>query len=254
MLASDKKTNNYFSAVLVCALLAVAAVPRATKAAPQFPRAEKELEIIRQRLAEMEAELKSEPADLTNSDGIKRQLKSMVGVDQYVRNLVMDTLSGKHDLGGDEETAYRTRLYEFLGEIDSPNTETLEKILDTRGGRWFTISVFGTESAHQAWLIAQHADRKPDFQRRVLAAMQALPKGEVDMKDLAFLTDRLAVKDGRPQEYGTQKECAEQRARLQNHEGTDLKVVDENRRRVGLSSLDESLREMEQYCRHTGAR
>jgi hypothetical protein len=83
------------------------------------------------------------------------------------------------------------------------NGDRLSEILDDHG--WPTISSVGAEAARRAWLIAQHADRQLDVQRRSLALMTtAVDAGEADPQHLAMLQDRVLVNEGRPQIYGTQ--------------------------------------------------
>jgi hypothetical protein len=83
------------------------------------------------------------------------------------------------------------------------NGDRLAEILDSRG--WPTISSVGTEAARRAWLIAQHADRQLDLQRRALALMtRAVEADEADPQHLAMLWDRVLVNEGRLQIYGTQ--------------------------------------------------
>lgn len=54
-----------------------------------------------------------------------------------------------------------------------------------------------------AWLLAQHSE--PEAQRGFLTFLEiAVKAGEASPSDLAYLTDRIASRDGRPQLYGTQ--------------------------------------------------
>jgi hypothetical protein len=83
------------------------------------------------------------------------------------------------------------------------NADRLAEILDIHG--WPTNGMVGAEAARRAWLIAQHADRQLDLQRRALALMAAaVEAGEADPAQLGMLHDRLLVNEGRPQIYGTQ--------------------------------------------------
>ena len=51
----------------------------------------------------------------------------------------------------------------------------------------------------------KHADRDPEFQARCLALLvNAGERGDVRLLDVAYLTDRVRVKQGRPQLYATQ--------------------------------------------------
>ncbi|MER6768958.1 DUF6624 domain-containing protein [Streptomyces bacillaris] len=70
---------------------------------------------------------------------------------------------------------------------------------------WPTADQVGEEAARAAWLIAQHADRQLDVQRRALQLMQqAVSAGTAGLRELAFLRDRTRVNEGREQTYGTQ--------------------------------------------------
>lgn len=73
---------------------------------------------------------------------------------------------------------------------------------------WPTIAEVGTDGAQAAWLVAQHADFDPEFQQEALTAMEALaPIAQVNLPDLAYLRDRVARAQGKPQMYGSQGEC-----------------------------------------------
>jgi len=83
------------------------------------------------------------------------------------------------------------------------NGDRLAEIIDAHG--WPTARLVGEEAARRAWLVAQHADRQLDLQRRALALMtEAVRAGDADAAQLAMLRDRLLVNEGRPQIYGTQ--------------------------------------------------
>ena len=60
------------------------------------------------------------------------------------------------------------------------------------------------QEARKAWLLVQHADADVKFQRRCLDLMARLPKGEVSISNLAYLTDRVLLAEGKKQLYGTQ--------------------------------------------------
>ncbi|GAB3965493.1 hypothetical protein GCM10029978_028350 [Actinoallomurus acanthiterrae] len=87
--------------------------------------------------------------------------------------------------------------------VTTRNADRLDRILDEYC--WPTITLVGAEGARRAWLIAQHADRRLDVQRRALRLMaDAVAVGEADAGMLATLRDRVLVNEGREQIYGTQ--------------------------------------------------
>ena len=101
----------------------------------------------------------------------------------------------------------------------------------------------GEDGAHAAWLLAQHADRDPAFQRRCLDLIsEAAEAGEASLAELAYLTDRVLLAEGQPQEYGTQMEGREEGwapRRLR-----DPANVDERRAAMSLGPLSEYVARM----------
>lgn len=148
--------------------------------------------------------------------------------DQEIRRLISEKYpSGR---GIEPEDAARWE------EIDSANTARLEEIIEARG--WPGKSLVGEDGASAAFLIAQHADRDPDFQRRTLKLMEAAAAaGEANPRHLAYLTDRVRVKDGLPQVYGTQMTIAD--GVPVPHPIEDEANVDKRRAEVGLEPLSE---------------
>ena len=87
--------------------------------------------------------------------------------------------------------------------VDAENLPWLENLVDEFG--WPGRSLVGEDGAHAAWLLVQHADANPAFQRRCLDLMtEAVERAEATRRDLAYLTDRVLLAEGQPQEYGTQ--------------------------------------------------
>ncbi|MCG6499944.1 DUF6624 domain-containing protein [Kitasatospora sp. A2-31] len=87
--------------------------------------------------------------------------------------------------------------------LTAQHADRLNEIMDEHG--WPTAERVGEDAARAAWLIAQHADRQLDVQRRALRLMeQAVADGAASPRDLAFLRDRTLVNEGRKQIYGTQ--------------------------------------------------
>lgn len=119
----------------------------------------------------------------------------------------------------------------------------MKRIVDSVG--WPTYTRVGREAGHMAWLIVQHQDADPEFQKHCLRLMEPLvAKGEVSGTDFAYLTDRVAINTGGMQMYGTQMSLVNGKAvptRLR-----DPRRVDERRRQVGLGPLDEYIRLIEQ--------
>ncbi|MGC5033622.1 DUF6624 domain-containing protein [Micromonospora sp. DT229] len=124
-------------------------------------------------------------------------------------------------------------------DVDTDNTAWLAKVIDRYG--WPRRSEVGPEAATAAWLLAQHADHDPAFQRRCLALLdEAVRDGEAKPAHLAYLTDRVLRAEGRPQKYGTQLWLGpDGEGPLQPQPIEDPEQVDERRHSVGLDPLAE---------------
>lgn len=90
-----------------------------------------------------------------------------------------------------------------ISRVDEGNTAWLKDLIDRQG--WPDRPRFGDDASTAAFLIVQHADADPQFQAHCLPLLEAaVQRGEVKPSRLAYLTDRVRVKQGRPQLYGTQ--------------------------------------------------
>lgn len=132
----------------------------------------------------------------------------------------------------------------FLSKIEEVSTRHLarmKEIVEAHG--WPGKSLVGEDGAHAAWLLAQHADGDPGFQKRCLALMEpGVALGEVRSLEVAYLTDRILIREGRPQRYGTQH-------RWENGAMVPFPIeeeadVDRRRREAGLSPLAEYSRRL----------
>jgi hypothetical protein len=107
----------------------------------------------------------------------------------------------------------------------------------------------GETSAKNFFLLVQHADAHPDFQRQVLKLMATeVQRKNADTRSFAYLTDRVALNSGQPQTYGTQ---VEYKADGQPTPRTllDPANVDKRRAAIGMESMQAYLakiREMQQ--------
>ncbi len=123
---------------------------------------------------------------------------------------------------------------EAVGEVDAANLPWLKDVIARIG--WPGRSVVGDDGAEAAWLLAQHADRDRAFQRQCLDLLTAAADlGEASQKNVAYLTDRVLVADGEPQEYGTQ--ITTRRGKWEPLPLRDPQTVDERRAAVSLGPL-----------------
>lgn len=99
----------------------------------------------------------------------------------------------------------------------------------------------GEAGAHDAWLLAQHADQDRVFQAECLELLAAaVDSGAASPADLAYLTDRVRRARGDLQLYGTQFwRGADGLGELQPQPIAEPDRLDERRAAAGLGPFDE---------------
>lgn len=149
---------------------------------------------------------------------LRKELLALAAKDQQARAAI--------------KSATDREAIEAVMKLDREATARLKEVVAKHG--WPGKSIVGVDGANAAWLLVQHADADAAFQRDCLAKMEPLVKtGEVAGKDFAYLWDRVALAQGRPQRYGTQFE-GDDIAPLE-----DPKNVDARRKSLGLDTLAE---------------
>lgn len=136
----------------------------------------------------------------------------------------------------------RQAIIRAIVSVDRRNTQWLKNVV--RRYAWPTISLVGKEGSEEAWLLVQHADLDPAFQRLCLDLMAKLPEGEISKTDFAYLTDRVLIAEGKKQLYGTQFIWADGKSKpmpIVNEAN-----VDKRRMAVGLKPLADYAKELEE--------
>lgn len=94
-------------------------------------------------------------------------------------------------------------LFDVEKENYARHQPVLERIVRQIGYPGFRQ--VGEKSSSNFWLLVQHADAHPDFQRQVLRLMRPeVARKNASPSNYAYLTDRVAINSGQPEEYGTQ--------------------------------------------------
>lgn len=130
-------------------------------------------------------------------------------------------------------------------EVDKKNTARMKDIITEIG--WPNITKVGSDGALHAWLLVQHADLDPAFQRMCLDLMKKEPEGEVRKQDVALLEDRVSLKENGYQIYGTQ--FHDDNGVFTPQPIKDPELVNDRRREMGLDTLEENIARMyEKYA------
>lgn len=188
-----------------------------------------------------------------------------------VRELLLRTLNGQairaalmHDRGaraapkgarrrgrlagpsGLAATAYREYVFNLMCANDEENLRWFKRQVAEIG--WFGQKEYGWAADRAALLMVQHADPDPGFQETVVAALwPRLASADTDPENFAYLVDRVAVRAGRPQRFGTQMECVG--GSWITPEIEDRATLDERRERMNLVAYDVQLARMRGLCR-----
>lgn len=148
-----------------------------------------------------------------------------------------------------EELAATKELFEGycpkMETVHLKNAARLKEIIEKNGfpGK----SLVGEDGAEAAWIIVMHAISLPDFQRKILPVMKnAAKNGEVPLSFPAYLEDRIAFFENRPQRYGTQSDWNESGEMevwtLENEE-----KVNDYRAEAGLKPLESKINDSKEF-------
>jgi hypothetical protein len=154
---------------------------------------------------------------------LSEELLAMAGNDRRVRHEL--------ETAGELGDGYHPRMR----AVHQANSARLREIIAEHG--WPGRSLVGEDGAEAAWFIVQHSIGEPEFMRSAVALLeQSAAQRESPVWHLAYLTDRIAFYEGRPQRYGTQWDV--------DDDGTHViwelespERVDELRQEVGLPPL-----------------
>ncbi len=126
---------------------------------------------------------------------------------------------------------------EEMKQLHNRNAEILNEIIDKIG--YPTIDKVGEEANEAAWLIIQHSIGQPHFMRKCVKLLErAVIENKRNTINLAYLTDRIASFEGKPQLYGTQFDWNEN-GELSPNRFDDLTKVNQRRKSIGLNTLEE---------------
>ena len=126
--------------------------------------------------------------------------------------------------------------------VHDANAALLSRAFDEIG--WPGRHTLGDEGAAAAFKILQHAIGHPELQRRGLAMLlDAIPSGQANTLDAAYLSDRIAVFEGNPQTFGTQFDW-DTNGQMSPAPVRDPETLDERRASVGLPPIADSIAEM----------
>lgn len=122
-------------------------------------------------------------------------------------------------------------------DLHNRNAEILNNIMDEIS--YPTIDKVGEEAHEATWLIIQHAIGRPAFMKKCSKLLEeAVIENKANPLHLAYLNDRIAVHEGRPQLYGSQFDWNE-KGELSPQLFDNLTKVNERRQAIGLNTIED---------------
>ena len=157
------------------------------------------------------------------NEAIRQQLLAMAAEDARVRAELAAT--------GELFRGYAPRME----DVHRRNARDLLALVQAHG--WPGRTLVGEDAMHAAWIVLQHAIGEPEVQRGCLPILRAAAElGEATAAQVAYLEDRIAFFERRPQRYGTQFDWDE-RGFMNPWPIEDPEGVDARRAEVGLPPL-----------------
>jgi len=149
--------------------------------------------------------------------------------DQTLRQLI-DPAQKKFGRGSDE----MRYLWGLMAHEDSLDLAEVTEIIRTRG--WVGKSLVGPKANAALWLVVQHAPL--ETQQEFLPLLQkSVAEGESQGSHLALLEDRILMRTGHPQKYGSQLRTDPETGEYELYLLEDPYGVDARRAAVGLGPI-----------------
>ena len=160
---------------------------------------------------------------------IKASLEKILVLDQKYRQHYMETWK-KYGDKSKELRALQRKIFKH----DQSNLKQVTKIIDQYG--WIGYDTIGYEASNALFLVVQHGDSA--MQEKYLPLLRnAVKQKRAFPTDLALLEDRVLIRRGEKQIYGSQVQCDSTGLKCWVLPIVDEKNVDNRRKSVGLEPL-----------------
>ena len=168
---------------------------------------------------------------------LQKELLSIYDEDQDVRKAFMDVYKNPKSDKKQLDSIGQIMIYK-----DSINLIKVSKILDEKG--WVGKNTVGAQANQTLFLVIQHSPLKT--QQKYLPMMRdAVKKGNAKASSLALLEDRVALREGRKQIYGSQTSMNTITRKNHISPMEDPDNVDKRRAEVGLGPLVEYAKKLD---------
>ena len=164
------------------------------------------------------------------------KLDTIYELDQYFRQKQIEILK-----------KYGAHSEEFITNVlqqnraDSLNRIEVKKILDTRG--WLGSDVIGEQGNKTLFLVIQHSDLETQLNYLPMIR-EAVKLGNIKRIDFALFADRLAMRQGKRQIYGSQIKADYDTGEYFVWPIIDPENVNKRRAELGLGPIEEYVKKV----------
>ncbi|MBL8511402.1 MAG: hypothetical protein JNM52_07135 [Betaproteobacteria bacterium] len=177
----------------------------------------------------------AEPA--CNKRHVSVLIKELNDEVKLVRLDLIDHMNQSDTKSADEHAAKVNMLIDKMNTLDKRNQVELNKVVEKCG--WPTGKEYDSKTINAAFYIVQHADL--DFQQKYYQDVRrAYDAGDIPGALFAMFEDRVLIRLGKRQRYGTQS-SAEKGASFKLDPIEDPQNVNARRKLMGLPPLNEAV-------------
>jgi hypothetical protein len=160
-----------------------------------------------------------------------KRLVVLVNLDQEIRHRV-DSIG--RTVGWDSDAYQATQREMYV--IDSVTIRIVTRIIDSAG--WLGRDRVGETGSLALFLAIQHTVDLETQKKYLLYLKEAQrKKWEIRLPDIGYLEDRIAIREGKPQRYGTQFTLVDGKRKFFPIE--DIKKVNKRRKKLELTPIEQ---------------
>jgi len=164
--------------------------------------------------------------------GISKQLEKIFEDDQKYR-IELEQLNNQTR----SSTTGQDSIWRLINRQDSINLSKVEEIIKKYG--WLGLQQVGEKGSMALFFVLQHADLQ--IQEKYLPVLEkAVDEKKASVSNFAYFIDRIEMRTGKPQTYGTQTTILDNECFV--YPIKDLTNLNKRREEAGLSSIDESFK------------
>ncbi|NJB70521.1 hypothetical protein GGR42_000983 [Saonia flava] len=161
------------------------------------------------------------------------ELKRMAEVDQIAAYIPQ----------GEYKEMTESEWQSFKDSVFTTHQKRIEEVFNEFG--FVGYDVVGKEGSSNFWVMVQHSDHNPEFQKEVLKKMKVeVDKGNTDSRNYGLLVDRVKLNTGQAQVYGTQVSYNMEVCQAFPKNLGDSINVNKRRKEIGLEPLENYLNDM----------